>query len=180
MGDLRDAVSRNNLRLPDLSGPKEFFRGDRLIRANRRLPVLLEGVYRRGEFYLRWLQRLSSVAFGTATGRVLVLYLLLPFGGAFLTLEGLQHIVALAAKLMVGESEAAAEAIEGEAISVPEPAPERFHFATPAATVIFGCFLFGLIHSAAFRGWVVQALLVLGRGLRLLFMDVPAMVLNLA
>ena len=83
MGDLRDAVSRNNLRLPDLSGPREFFRGDRLIRANRRLPILLDGVYRRGEFYLRWLQRLSSVAFGTVIGRILFLYLLLPVFNCF-------------------------------------------------------------------------------------------------
>src|SRR5262245_66095647 len=102
MGDLRDAVSRNNLRLPDLSGPREFFRGDKLIRANRRLPVLLDGVYRRGEFYLRWLQRLSSVALGTAIGRLLVLYVLLPFGGAFLTLEGLQHVAHPVAKWIVG------------------------------------------------------------------------------
>src|SRR5262249_16120252 len=98
MGDLRDAVSRNNLRLPDLSGPREFFRGDKLIRANRRLPVLLDGVYRRGEFYLRWLQRLSSAAFGTAVGRFLGLYLLLPFGGAFVTVEGVRHVVLVAAK----------------------------------------------------------------------------------
>src|SRR5690606_5817687 len=36
MGDLRDAISRNNLKLNDLSGPLEFFRGDRLLRSDRR------------------------------------------------------------------------------------------------------------------------------------------------
>ena len=40
----------------------------------------LDGVYRRGEIYLRWLQRLSSAAFGTSVGRFLTLFLVLPFG----------------------------------------------------------------------------------------------------
>ncbi len=31
MGDLRDAISRSNLKLSDLSGPKEFLLGDRLL-----------------------------------------------------------------------------------------------------------------------------------------------------
>src|SRR5205814_1221217 len=57
MSDLRDALARNQLKLPDLSGPHEFFRGDPLIRANRELALGGAGVYRRGEFYLRWLQR---------------------------------------------------------------------------------------------------------------------------
>jgi hypothetical protein len=39
MGDLRDATSRNNLKLPDLAGVREFFRGDRLLRADRRLAL---------------------------------------------------------------------------------------------------------------------------------------------
>ena len=39
MGDLRDAISRNNLKLPDLSEPFDFLRGDRLLRADRRLAL---------------------------------------------------------------------------------------------------------------------------------------------
>src|SRR5205807_1971072 len=80
---LREALARNRLKLPDLSGPGEFLLGDPLIRANRQLAVSLDGVYRRGEIYLRLLQRLSALAFGTAVGRFLTLYLILPFGGAF-------------------------------------------------------------------------------------------------
>src|SRR5262249_7802095 len=45
MGDLRDALSRNNLKLPDVDGPGEFFLGDQLIRTNRRLGRALDGVY---------------------------------------------------------------------------------------------------------------------------------------
>ena len=69
LGDLRDACSRSNLKLPDLAGPLEFVRGDRLLQTDRALAHALEGVYRRGEIYLRWLQRLSALAFGTPLGR---------------------------------------------------------------------------------------------------------------
>ena len=63
MGDLRDAISRNNLKLPDLAGPFGFLRGDDLLLADRKLSLMLDGVYRRGEFYVRWMQRLSSLGF---------------------------------------------------------------------------------------------------------------------
>jgi hypothetical protein len=83
IGNLRDAISRNQLKLPDLKGPVELMLGDPLIRLNRKLAVVLDGVYRRGEIYMRLLHRLSSVAFGTALGRLLVLFLILPFGLGF-------------------------------------------------------------------------------------------------
>ncbi len=83
LGNLRDALSRNQLKLPDLKGPAEFFRGDPLIRLNRKLAVALDGVYRRGEFYMRLLHRLSSLGFGTGFGRLFVLFLIVPFGLAY-------------------------------------------------------------------------------------------------
>ena len=43
----------------------------------------LDGVYRRGEIYLRWMQRLSSLGFGTRVGRFLTRFAVVPFGGAF-------------------------------------------------------------------------------------------------
>src|SRR5262249_14091288 len=88
LGDVRDALSRNQLKLPDLAGPFQWVRGDQLLRLNRELAVALDGAYRPGEIYLRGLQRASSLAFGTAFGRLLVLFLLLPFGAAFLGLKG--------------------------------------------------------------------------------------------
>jgi hypothetical protein len=94
-GDLRDAVARNQLKMPDLRGPGEFVRGDPLLQADARLAYALDGVYRKGEFYLRLIQRFSSVFFGTPLGRLFMLYVALPFGGAFLTLmfmEELRHI----------------------------------------------------------------------------------------
>jgi len=54
-------------------------------------------VYRRGEIYMRFLHRVSSVAFGTTVGRLLMLYLILPFG--------LATILMLAPGLLVEEGE---------------------------------------------------------------------------
>ena len=67
--------------------------GDRLLRADRQLAGVLDGVYRPAAVYLRWPQRLSSLAFGTWLGRSITQYVVLPFGGAYLALEGLRHLV---------------------------------------------------------------------------------------
>lgn len=85
-GNLRDAIARNQLKMPDLRGPGEFIAGDPLLKVDTRLAYDLDGIYRRGEFYLRALQRGSSIFFGTGTGRWLFLYLIAPFLAAFLTL----------------------------------------------------------------------------------------------
>ncbi|CAN5851049.1 hypothetical protein BH23PLA1_BH23PLA1_19660 [soil metagenome] len=105
MGDLRDGLARNQVKLPDLTGPRQFFAGDRLLRANRRLAVELDGIYHRGEVYMRWLQRFSSLGFGTRLGRFLTQYLVLPFGGAYVGLKGIDHAAHLigdAGKLLTG------------------------------------------------------------------------------
>ncbi|MFO0845965.1 MAG: hypothetical protein U0797_26885 [Gemmataceae bacterium] len=92
LGDLRDALARNRLKLPDVNNPVEVLTGDELIRLNRVLAADLDGVYRRGEIYLRWLQRLSSVFFGNVVGRTLTLYLLLPLLGSLFILKGVEGL----------------------------------------------------------------------------------------
>src|SRR5205085_7867860 len=86
ISDLRDAIARNALKLPDLAGPGEFVRGDQLLRADVLLADELFGVYHRGEIYLRGIQRGSALVFRTPLGRAVTLYLPLPFGGACLSL----------------------------------------------------------------------------------------------
>ena len=88
LGDLRDAASRGNLKLSDVASPAEFLRGDRLLQSDRELARALDGVHRRGEVYLRWLQRFSALAFGTPAGRFLTLYLALPYGGVVRAAQG--------------------------------------------------------------------------------------------
>ncbi len=95
MGYLRDAISKNDLKLPDLTQLKELYLGDHLLRADDRLDVALDGVYRRGEFYLRWLQITSSLFFGTRAGRFATQFLIIPFGGALVIVEGVTHVAGL-------------------------------------------------------------------------------------
>lgn len=101
--DLRDTLSRNQLKLPDLSDPSDFIFGDQLIRLDRRLATLLDGVYRRSEFYLRWLERVTALNFGTKVGRLLTLWVTLPFGLAFLLIEAGNIVTDLLSKLIAGE-----------------------------------------------------------------------------
>lgn len=91
MGDLRDAIARNNLKLRDVEEPREFWTGDEALRADTAFAAKLEGVYRRGEVYRRVPQWLSSVAFGTVLGRLLTKYVAVPFGGAYMMMAFIQH-----------------------------------------------------------------------------------------
>ena len=181
MGDLRDALSRNNRKLPDLAGPVEFLKGDRLLLADERLSIALDGIYRRGEVYLRALQRLSALAFGTRTGRIVTRYLAMPYGGAFVVLEGLQHVVGPIAHLLIG---AEIELIDPIALAVDGTVAIGL-INSKAYRQAFGRYvgrLFGLLHEAIFgvptwllsRDWVrrlfrSRAFSMIWRGLLLPF-----------
>ena len=86
-GDVRDAIARGQMKLPDLGGANEYVRGDPLLRLDSRLAHELDGVYRRGEVYTRGLEQLTAFGFGTETGRWLTRNVLLPFGAAFLVAQ---------------------------------------------------------------------------------------------
>jgi hypothetical protein len=119
MSDLRDAVARNKLKMPDLSGVRDFYR-DGLLRADDELTESLDGIYRRGEFYIRWIQRFSALFFGTRLGRLITIYLAIPFGGAFLALMFAEEVQHLGGKLIT--------AMVGKEAKMPQPQ------ANPAAT----------------------------------------------
>ncbi len=181
MSDLRDALSRNQLKLPDLRGPGEFLAGDPLLLLDRRLADDLEGVHRRGEVYLRWLQRFSSAFFGTRIGRFLTLYVALPFGGAFFVLEALQHVVDPVMKLVVGHPippvEPTDEAVPPEVREAANAPLHLFHWYT---WLPLGFFFLALLHVPPFRQRVGRALAYVGRGLKLLFIDAPGALLRLS
>ncbi len=92
--DLRDAVARNELRLPD-PGWRELLLGDRLARFDRQASAALPGVYQPGEFYLKGLQQLNASLFGASAGRWITRFLLFPFGVAFIGLEALNYLLNL-------------------------------------------------------------------------------------
>ena len=158
IGHLRDAISRNQLKLASLSGPRELLFGDPLLKADRRLGISLDGVYRRAEIYLRTLQRLSSIAFGTAPGRFLTLYLILPVGGSFVILEGLSHLISLIVGL-VGH--------------------HHVRLLTTPSLVAVSVVLFGLIHSAWIRGLGLGAIAGVKWLFKGLFVRLPRFVANL-
>lgn len=132
MGHLRDAISRSHLKLEDVSSPKEFFAGDRLLKADHALPKSLDGVYQRGDIYLRWLQRATSLVFGTPPGRFITRFVALPFGMAYVALAGSIHL--------------------GEMI-VPDGSPQIHwaHVHTLEIVLSLGVFALLLIHVHAFR-----------------------------
>ncbi|MFO0795933.1 MAG: hypothetical protein U0804_00570 [Gemmataceae bacterium] len=86
-GDVRDAIARGQMKLPDLGGANEYVRGDPLLRLDSRLAAELDGVYRRAELYTRGLEQLTAIGFGTETGRRLTRNVFLPFGAAFLVAQ---------------------------------------------------------------------------------------------
>jgi len=94
LADIRDAIARNNLKLPDAASPSQWWNGDELLAANVVLADSLPGTFRYGEIYFRWLQRASAAAFGTRLGRWITLNLLVPLGGALLAVEGPLQIIA--------------------------------------------------------------------------------------
>jgi hypothetical protein len=186
MSDLRDALSSNQLKLPDLEGPGDLLGGGPLIRLNRRLALLLDGVYHRGEIYRRWLQRLSSMAFGTALGRALTRFLALPFGGAFVVLEFVGHFY----HVFAGQPPVQTPAVFPDDEMEPDWSeldldigPEFVQPHGPGFTnfwslSLLGLFFFGLLHVPPFRRGVGQGLRLLGRGIRYVFWDGPRWLLQ--
>ncbi|MBL8793282.1 MAG: hypothetical protein JNM56_05205, partial [Planctomycetia bacterium] len=157
IGHVRDALARNQLKLPDLNGVGEFFAGDPLLRANRQLAQQAAGVYQRGEIYLRWLQRGTALAFGTRPGRWLTRFVALPFGGAYATIIFAEEMLHLADKFLY-------------------PGQPPFHLHSPALeTTIAGLGLFYLLllHLPAFRNLFVQGCRLAWSGVRTVCMDLP-------
>jgi len=200
IGNLRDTISQNQLKLPDLKGPVELVTGDPLIRLNRKLAVELDGVYRRGEIYMRMLHRLSSVAFGTVLGRLMVLFLILPFGLAFFVMvtpgllveegEKIAQWIGVMEKPPVEHKGKKLEAEQNPDDTSPEEQPlakkdgepqpkrsgsSRHTFPMPNLYGVFGFGVFFLLlfHVTTFRSGVFYGVGRLGRGLQTVLIHGP-------
>jgi hypothetical protein len=207
MGTLRDAISRNQLKLPDLSGPVQLIQGDPFLRLNRKLGVALDGVYRRGEIYMRLLHRISSVAFGTPAGRLLMLYLVIPLGLGFFTVVAPGLVVEEVPRLIrfIGrvtgllESPLARPAELTSAVGIlasPQGGPwlagstfyaqrftrhEHHGLEWPELWLVgtFGIFYLLLIHVARFRSSFYYGVGRLGHLFHAVFIDAPLWFLHL-
>ena len=180
-GDLRDALARNQLKMPDLTGPGQLFSGDALLRVDAELGEQLDGVYYPGEIYLRWFQRGSALAFGTKSGRWFTLYVALPFGAAFMTVEFAKYIAhefAAVAGFVAGLFAPAAEAAT-------QTHPHKSHgiAVTPqfvGFVIGLGILYLGLIHSTAMRHFAWKGLATVADAVRWVFAELPAQVWNSA
>ncbi|MEX2215209.1 MAG: hypothetical protein WD768_13840 [Phycisphaeraceae bacterium] len=186
MGDLRDAISRNQLKLPDISA-ETFFGGDALLKIDKKMWRVLDGVYKRGEVYKRWPQRMSSLAFGTKVGRAITLYAAIPYLGAFILLEAMQHIV----HLFVGggghETPVAPPGTETAPAAVPviEPAVQTVapdggvHLNSWLSIFITGTILLWLMHAPKLRAALFNVIRWSFRRFKGIVIEWPGELLNL-
>jgi hypothetical protein len=168
LGNVRDAISRNQLKLDDVPRSPRFFRDDQLLRIDRGLSDTLDGVYHRGEVYLRFFQRASSLFFASDIGRFITRTVLMPLGGAFLILEGLDHTLLLLGRKITGWEWLKLSRLD-------KFRHEPFgHFLRDNLPFIFlVVILLGVLNWPAFRATVLRVLSTLARGLKAIFIDAP-------
>jgi hypothetical protein len=185
LGDLRDAVARHALKLDDLT-PQEFVVGDALLRADAALGRALDGLYQPGEVYLRGIQRGSSLAFGTAVGRWLTKFVVMPFGGAVMAVEFGKYLWHELGMLygfltrLIGDLDGAEEAepVADAAAHAKDKHVELFTLPTVVAIVALGVFFLALLHLPPFRAAVGRLFRHLGLALRWAFVVMPLAVWN--
>jgi len=157
-GAVRDAISRNQLKLQDLDGVADWLAGDELLRLDGRLAATLDGVYRPAPLYLAAMQRLSAPFFGVAAGRLVTTHLLLPLGGAWIALRGLEHLIEPVTEYSLGEP---------------------WHVYTRTRMLATAAVIWALLHLPAFRLAAWQGMRGLAAVVRLLLVDLPARLLAL-
>ncbi len=157
-GGIRDAISRNQLKLADLKDLADWLAGDELLRLDRGLAATLDGAYRAAPPYMTLMQRISSPLFGTAVGRLVTTNVLVPFGGAWVLLRGLEHII---------------EPITHYSFGV------IWHIYTQPRMLTIGVLLWAILHLASVRAVAWQAARGLAAAVQFLVFALPAAVLRL-
>jgi len=168
--DVRDAISRNSIKLSDLAGPSELIFRDSLLRIDRELARQIKGVYRRAESYLRFFQKLSALLFATWLGRIVTKYVLLPFGGAFMLVEFVKHMVEIVLGwFWITEQHLPAFDPLGASIGpggvISLAAKPHLEIGNPYTTLAVGVFFLGLLHWGWFRHRVANVLRDVGAGI---------------
>jgi hypothetical protein len=166
LANLRDAVARNRLKQPDTQHPAELVLGDPLLRANALLASRLDGIYRRGEVYLRWMQTLSALFYSTVLGRTLMLFLILPLVGSLFIWEGTDALAEKSHKLFGTR--------EMDLVNLKHPT--LWDVGLLLGTAVF---LLAMINVPTLRQAVFRGLWYLWCGVRGVFYDVPAWLLAL-
>lgn len=189
LSQLRDALSRSSLKLPNVK-LGELLGGDPILRADSLLSRRLDGIYKRGEVYLRGLQAASSVAFGTKTGRALTLHLVVPALASFVVLEGISHAVNPILKLTrprrdVGVVVGTVDSTHAEVAHATKAQVRRDHhdsghvrLLNPPSFIMLAVFAYALVHSANTRRLSLAAAHAIGRVLHAVVIGIPRAVLR--
>jgi hypothetical protein len=173
LGQLRDAISRNQIKMSDLAGLGQLLGADALLAADRRLGDDLDGVHRRGEIYLRTLQKGSSMLFGTRAGRWLVFYVLLPVGGGYMLPFATGLVVTEIAHLLgIWHHSHELELVPKPQHLLDVPLRELWLF--PVMAVL----IFGLLHSAPVRAAALHVVRVVGFVLSVVLVRIPRWILS--
>jgi hypothetical protein len=156
--DVRDVISRNEMRLHDPSW-RELALGDKMLRLDHSFEERFHEIYRESEIYLRWLQRFSSLLFGTMIGRWLCRYIIIPFGGAAIILVFAGYLGGIFYKLFLKTKS--------------QPS-----FASLPLISMLGVVILLIIHTETGRVIFRQLLNGIGNGFRFLFMEAPRWVIQ--
>ncbi|MBM3983200.1 MAG: hypothetical protein FJ304_23605 [Planctomycetes bacterium] len=164
-GDVRDAIARGQMKLPDLTGAAEHIRGDPLLRLDDRLSNNLDGVYRRAESYTRGLERVTALNFGTKAGRWLTRNVTIPFGTALLVAQFFWLL--------------AYERLGKQAKAAGTDAPSFFggwngEWWFHGAWLALGAFLVAVVQSAAVRAALAEVAHAAWRVARFVLWELPA------
>lgn len=154
-GSVRDTLSRNQLKLDDIAKVRDLLGSDPLLRLDENLSAVLDGAYRSSDIYLRWLHKCSSLVFGTATGRSLMVVAVTPLLGAFLAIEAYRHVIL--------------PHLHGVTFVTFGPPTKAFFL------VVAGL-IFALLHSPGMRSAVRQFFALLGSILGFVFATVPTFI----
>jgi hypothetical protein len=154
MSDLRDIISANQLKLPDIAGLADYYRGNRLLAADALLQDRLDGIYHPGEIYLRFLQQASALAFGTEFGRFFSSYIALPLLGSVVSVLSVEEVLGKVLGLHLPEMGTATYLL---------------------LAVFIGC----LVHLPRFRRGVVSFFKGLWHLIHFVVVRVPALILQL-
>ncbi|HET6251674.1 MAG TPA: hypothetical protein VFE47_28570 [Tepidisphaeraceae bacterium] len=171
LGAVRDAISSNQIKFEDISRTGTIFTRDPLFRIDRRLSDSLDGVYHRGEIYRRLFQKVSSWAFATDRGRTITRTVLIPLGGAFIIVEGLDHTVFLLFGVLTRSDWFRISWFE-------EYHHSDLGLILNLPFVVIALMLLGAVNSAEFRATTLRMFAAIGRAVGHLFVGVPRWIMS--
>ncbi|BBM87866.1 hypothetical protein [Candidatus Uabimicrobium amorphum] len=172
MTDLRDIISRNQLKMNDLRSPQEFILGDQLLRLDKKIDKVLLGVHHRGEIYMRMIHRVSSLLFGFSVGRWCAKYIATPFGGAYALIEMCLYIGKKFGKLFKHEIEMSAYRLHTLQQHYIYPLDQK-NSTKPILVMVIGFALLFFFYTKIGRRTGKQIINYMVKLLRLIFIKIP-------